>query len=55
MKNLLHNIQILAMLALMMAGIQSCSDDLQEMGDVEVSPQHYRPIPVHALSAKLNR
>ncbi|MCU6772792.1 Uncharacterised protein [uncultured Bacteroides sp.] len=37
MKNLLHNIQILAMLALMMAGIQSCSDDLQEMGDVEVS------------------
>ena len=37
MKNLLHNIQILAMLALMMVGIQSCSDDLQETGDVEVN------------------
>ena len=37
MKNLLHNIQILAMLALMVVGIQSCSDDLQETGDVEVS------------------
>ena len=37
MKNLLHNIQILMMLALMVVGIQSCSDDLQETGDVEVS------------------
>ena len=37
MKNLLHNIQKLMMLALMMVGLQSCSDDLQEMGDVEVS------------------
>lgn len=37
MKNLLHNISILAMLALLVAGIQSCSDDLQETGDVEVS------------------
>lgn len=37
MKNLLHNIQILAMLALIVVGIQSCSDDLQETGDVEVS------------------
>lgn len=37
MKNLLHNIQILMMLALMVGGIQSCSDDLQETGDVEVS------------------
>lgn len=37
MKNLLHNIQILMMLALVVVGIQSCSDDLQETGDVEVS------------------
>ena len=37
MKNLLHNIQILMMLAIMVVGIQSCSDDLQETGDVEVS------------------
>lgn len=37
MKNLLHNIQILAMLALTMAGIQSCSDGLHDVGDVHVS------------------
>lgn len=37
MKNLLHNISILAVLALMMVGIQSCSDDWQEVGDVRVS------------------
>lgn len=37
MKNLLHNIQILAMLALIMVGIQSCSDDLHDVGDVQVS------------------
>lgn len=37
MKNLLHNIQILAILALTMAGIQSCSDDLHDVGDVQVS------------------
>lgn len=37
MKNLLHNIQILAMLALTMIGIQSCSDGLHDVGDVEVS------------------
>lgn len=37
MKNLLHNIQILSMLALMVVGLQSCSDDLQETGNVEVS------------------
>ena len=37
MKNLLHNIQILAMLALMMVGIQSCSDELHDVGDVQVS------------------
>ena len=37
MKNLLHNIQKLMMLAIMMVGLQSCSDDLQKMGDVEVS------------------
>ena len=36
MKNLLHNIQILAMLALTMAGIQSCSDELHDVGDVQV-------------------
>lgn len=37
MKNLLHNIQILAILALMMVGIQSCSDELHDVGDVQVS------------------
>lgn len=37
MKNLLHNIQIFAMLALTMVGIQSCSDDLHDVGDVQVS------------------
>lgn len=37
MKNLLHNIQILAMLALTMIGIQSCSDELHGVGDVQVS------------------
>ena len=37
MKNLLHNIQILAMLALTMAGIQSCSDELHDVGDVQVN------------------
>jgi hypothetical protein len=37
MKNLLYNIQILAMLALTMAGIQSCSDELHDVGDVQVS------------------
>ena len=37
MKNLLHNIQILAMLALTMAGIQSCSDELHDVGNVQVS------------------
>ena len=37
MKNLLHNISILTVLALMMVGTQSCSDDWQEVGDVQVS------------------
>ena len=37
MKNLLHNIQILAMLALTMIGHQSCSDDLHDVGDVQVN------------------
>ena len=37
MKNLLHNIRILTMLALTMIGIQSCSDDLHDVGDVQVS------------------
>jgi len=37
MKNLLHNILILVMLALTMAGIQSCSDELHDVGDVQVS------------------
>ena len=37
MKNLLHNILILAMLALTMVGIQSCSNDLQDVDDVQVS------------------
>ena len=37
MKNLLHNIQILAMLALTMVGIQSCSDDLHDVGDIQVN------------------
>lgn len=37
MKNLLHNISIMTVLALMMAGIQSCSDDWQEVSDIQVS------------------
>ena len=37
MKNLLHNIQILSMLVLTMAGIQSCSDELHDVGNVQVS------------------
>ena len=37
MKNLLHNISIMAVLALTMAGMQSCSDELQNVGDVQVS------------------
>lgn len=37
MKNLLHNISILAILALTMAGIQSCSDELHDVGDAQVS------------------
>ncbi|WP_373255320.1 hypothetical protein [Phocaeicola vulgatus] len=37
MKNLLHNIQILAMLALTMIGHQSCSDELHDVGDVQVN------------------
>lgn len=47
MKNLLHNIQILMMLALMVVGIQSCSDDLQETGDVEVSFTATLPTNTH--------
>ena len=37
MKNLLHDIRILAILVLVAAGIVSCSDDLQETGDAEVN------------------
>lgn len=37
MKHLLHNISIMAVLALMMVGTQSCSDDLHDVGDVQVS------------------
>ena len=37
MKNLLHNISILAVLVLMMVSIQSCSDELQATNDVQVS------------------
>lgn len=50
MKNLLHNISILAMLALLVAGIQSCSDDLQETGDVEVSFTATLPTDVRTRS-----
>ena len=37
MKNLLHNISIMVVLALMMVGIQSCSDDWHDVGDVQVN------------------
>lgn len=37
MKNLLHNISILAVLVLMMESIQSCSDELQATNDVQIS------------------
>lgn len=50
MKNLLHNISILAMLALLVAGIQSCSDDLQETGDVEVGFTATLPTDVRTRS-----
>ena len=37
MKNLLHNIQTLAMLALLMVSIQSCSQEWEEAANVEVN------------------
>ncbi len=37
MKNLLHEIPVLAVLALVSAGIISCSDELRDAGDAEVS------------------
>lgn len=37
MKGLLHDIQVLAVLVLVSAGIVSCSEDLPEAGDAEVS------------------
>ena len=37
MKNLLHNIEILAMVALLMVGIQSCADNGEEANLVEVN------------------
>jgi len=37
MKNLLHNIQILAMLALTMTSTTSCSEELNDVDDVQVS------------------
>lgn len=50
MKNLLHNIQILAMLALIMVGIQSCSDELHDVGDVQVSFTATLPTETHTRS-----
>lgn len=49
MKNLLHNIQILAMLVLMI-GLQSCSDDLHDVGDVQVCFTATLPAAAHARS-----
>jgi len=37
MKNLLHNILTIGSACLAMAGIQSCSDELHDVGDVQVS------------------
>lgn len=50
MKNIRHNIQIGMMLALMMVGIQSCSDELQEVDDVLVSFTATLPADTHARS-----
>lgn len=50
MKNLLHNISIMVVLALMMVGIQSCSDELQEADDVLVSFTATLPTDTHARS-----
>ena len=50
MKNLLHNIQILAMLALTMIGIQSCSDELHDVGDVQVSFTAMLPTDIRTRS-----
>lgn len=36
MKSLIHNTSILALLALMMVGLQSCSDELPEANDVQI-------------------
>lgn len=50
MKNILHNIQIGMMLALTMASIQSCSDELQDVDDVLVSFTATLPTDTHARS-----
>lgn len=52
MKNLLHNIQILMMLAIMVVGIQSCSDDLHDVGDVEVNFTAMLPTDTRTRSFK---
>lgn len=50
MKNLLHNISIMTVLTLMMVGIQSCSDDWQKVGDVQVSFTAILPTDTRARS-----
>lgn len=50
MKNLLHNISIMTVLTLMMVGIQSCSDDWQKVGDVQVSFTAILPTDIRTRS-----
>lgn len=50
MKNLLHHIQILVILALIMASHSSCSDEWQEVSDVQVNFTATLPIDIHTRS-----
>ena len=50
MKNLLHNIQILTMLAFIMAGMISCSGELEDMGEVQVGFTATLPTDTHTRS-----
>lgn len=50
MKNLLHNIQILTMLAFIMAGMISCSGELEDMSEVQVGFTATLPTDTHTRS-----
>jgi len=50
MKNLLHHIQILVMLALLMAIHSSCSNEWQDVSDVQVNFTATLPVGIHTRS-----